>query len=52
MCNYEVDFGDYRKVMSPKEICRLYTTEINKTEYPDFDSWMWDMLKMGLVREV
>ena len=52
MCNYEVDFGDYRKVMSPKEICALYMSIIDKSEYPDFDCWMWDVKRMGLVREV
>ena len=52
MCDYIVDFGEHRETMSPKEICGLYMNTIDKTEYPDFDSWMWDMQRMGLVREV
>ena len=52
MCKYIVDFGDHTEILDAKETCRLYITEINKTEYPNFDSWMWDMQRMGLVREV
>ena len=55
MPKYIVDVTDYsgykEKEMDIIALMSYYATEIDHTEYPDFDGWMWDMKRSGLVRE-
>jgi len=32
-----------------EEIKEVYKKEVNKIEYPDFQGWLHDMLKMGIL---
>lgn len=41
------------RVFTEKQIKEVYVNIIDKVEYPDFQSWLYDMLKCGLVtREI
>ena len=55
MPKYIVDITDYsgykEKEMDIIALMSYYATEIDHTEYPDFEGWMWDMKRSGLVRE-
>ena len=55
MPKYIVDITDYsgykEKEMDIIALMSYYATEIDKTEYPDFEGWMWDMKRSGLIRE-
>jgi len=44
---YENGIKDYTK----SEIFQLYLSEINKLEYTNFECWLADMLKMGILVE-
>ena len=44
---WENDFECYNEV----EIVEVYTKEVSKIEYPIFDTWLDDMLKMGILIE-
>lgn len=50
--SYIVDKGNECVVWSEKKLRKYYAREIDKAEYPDFDCWMWDMLRSGLVTEI
>ena len=32
-----------------RKLYRLYVTEIDRVEYPDFTCWLYDMRKMQIV---
>ena len=49
---YKVDYGEYIAIMGEKTLRNVYETEINHTEYPDYEGWLWDMKRMGLVKEM
>ena len=49
---YLVDMGDRCHVWNEGKVQRYYAREIDHTEYPSFDDWMWDMMRCGLVTEV
>ena len=34
---------------SMRKLYRLYVTEINHAEYPDFACWLYDMRKMQIL---
>lgn len=36
------------KVFTKKELQKVYSTEVDKSEYPEFDAWIYDMLKSGV----
>ena len=36
------------KVFTKKELQKVYSTEVDKSEYPEFDVWIYDMLKSGV----
>ena len=36
------------KVFTKKELQQLYSTNVDKSEYPEFDVWFYDMLKSGV----
>lgn len=38
----------YRKLAPKKELQNVYSTEVDKSEYPEFDVWIYDMLKSGV----
>lgn len=41
------------RVFTESQIKEVYVNIIDKVEYPDFQSWLYDMLKCGLVtREI
>lgn len=46
---YIVDFGTHTEVATLNELEELYSDRIDHTEYPDFEDWMADMEKCGLV---
>lgn len=53
MGKYVVDFGDHTEIVYGRlGLLRIYVTEIDKAEYPDFDGWLADMNRCGLVKEV
>lgn len=35
-----------------EEMQTLYKKEVNKEEYVDFETWLFDMLKSGVFEEV
>lgn len=35
-------------VYSDADMHALYACEVNKTEYPDYETWIFDMLKSGV----
>jgi len=41
-----------RKVVSILGLMCVYVKSINKEDYPDFECWKADMIKMGLIKEV
>ena len=49
---YSVDYGDKHKIKTLAEIEELYAIRIDKWDYPDFNTWLTDMKKMGLIVEV
>lgn len=34
-----------------EEMQKIYTEQVNKEEYPDFKSWLHDMLKSGVFEK-
>ena len=50
--NYEIDLGDHRETWSHKGIQEWYKNNADKAEYPTFDIWWDDMIRMGLITEV
>lgn len=41
------------RAFTEKQLKEVYINIIDKTEYPDFQSWLHDMIKCGLVtREI
>lgn len=36
------------RVFTKKELQKVYSTEVDKSEYPEFDVWIYDMLKSGV----
>lgn len=41
------------RVFTERQLKEVYVNIIDKVEYPDFQSWLYDMLKCGLVtREI
>lgn len=36
------------RLFTKKELQKLYNTEVDKREYPEFDVWIYDMLKSGV----
>lgn len=48
-----ISYEEGRKgVYTLEEMQVLYITEVNKSEYPDFETWLHDMLKSGVFEEV
>lgn len=39
-------------IFTEEEMQKIYTEQVNKEEYPDFKSWLHDMLKSGVFEEV
>lgn len=33
------------------EMCKLYDDKVDKSEYPDYDCWVCDMLRSGVFEE-
>lgn len=44
---YVPEFMD--RTFTENQLKEVYVNVIDKTEYPDFQSWLHDMLKCGLV---
>lgn len=40
------------QTMKKSDWHQYYTNEIDHTEYPDFDCWWHDMMKMNLLSEI
>lgn len=36
------------RVFTKKELQKVYSAEVDKSEYPEFDVWIYDMLKSGV----
>ena len=36
------------RVFTKKELQQVYSAEVDKSEYPEFDVWIYDMLKSGV----
>lgn len=55
MAKYIMDITDYEgykeKEFDIIGLINYYATEIDKTEYPDFDGWKADMIRCGLITE-
>ena len=53
---YSLDLTDYggytTAAMTKKALKGFYKDMVKKSEYSDFNTWFYDMLKMGLVTEV
>ena len=39
------------KTFTVKGMEEIYADMVNKTEYPDFESWLFDMIKSGVFEE-
>lgn len=47
--SYEPEIsGEYTE----EELFQLYENMVDKTEYPDFDGWKWDMLRSGVFERL
>lgn len=42
---WRVDIGNETREMSILGVMLYYTNNVNREEYPDFDSWKADMMK-------
>lgn len=55
MAKYTMDMTDYEGYKEREfniiSLMAYYAKEIDKTEYPDFEGWMWDMKRSGLITE-
>lgn len=55
MPKYIIDVTDYEgykeKEFDIIGLINYYAKEIDKAEYPDFDGWLWDMKRCGLITE-
>lgn len=55
MAKYIMDITDYEGYKERKfdiiGLINYYAKEIDKAEYPNFDDWLWDMKKCGLITE-
>lgn len=49
---YRVDYGEWYGIMGEKTLHNLYREMIDKEEYPDYEGWLWDMKRCGLVTEM
>lgn len=49
---WRIDLGDTTKECSILGVMLYYANQVNKTEYPDFNSWKADMVKQGLLVRV
>lgn len=47
---YTVDYGDMLSIVNEITLHMIYETQIDHTEYPDFECWYIDMERSGLVR--
>lgn len=36
------------KLFTKKELQQVYSADVDKNEYPEFDVWIYDMLKSGV----
>ena len=36
------------RVFTKKELQQVYSAEVDKSEYPEFDVWIYEMLKSGV----
>ena len=36
------------RVFTKKELQQVYSAEVDKSEYPEFDVWIYNMLKSGV----
>lgn len=43
---------DIKGAYSEEEFLSLYEDMVDKTEYPDFDGWKWDMLRSGVFENI
>lgn len=54
MKNYIVDITDYdgfrEAEMTQAQLETFYRDSVGHSQYNDFDCWLFDMSKMGLVR--
>lgn len=39
-------------VYTLEEMQALYIAKVDKEEYPDFETWLYDMVKSGVFEEV
>lgn len=47
---YEEPFE--KQTFTEKQMKKIYCDEVDKNEYQDFESWLFDMLKSGVFEEV
>lgn len=39
------------ELLDINDMKNIYTKEVNKKEYPDFETWLYDMVKSGVFEE-
>lgn len=47
---YEEPYAN--QTFTESEMRNIYTTDVNKSEYPDFTDWLHDMLKSGVFETI
>ena len=52
MANYICYESGYRGVYTLPQMQKLYEDCVNANEYPDFDGWLWDMVRSGVFEKV
>lgn len=49
---YEIYDGNNYILMEVKTLRNMYETKGNTIDFPTFDSWLHEMLTLGIAREV
>ena len=52
MTMYEVYDGEFTRIMGEKALKGYWLTTGNTTDYPTFGSWLNELIKLGLAKEI
>lgn len=47
--SYDISSEGRRTVHDERSVHRIYELTVSKTEYPDFEGWLWDMERSGVL---
>lgn len=47
--SYDISTEGRRTVHDERGVRRIYELTVSKSEYPDFEGWLWDMERSGVL---